>query len=80
MDSHPVFMQAFGMPAGTEWIIILIIALLIFGPKLPSVMRGLGGSIKEFKKGIDEGPSKDNPRPPEPPGSEATSPTDPKKP
>ena len=80
MDSHLVFVQAFGMPAGTEWIIILVIALLIFGPKLPSVMRGLGGSIKEFKKGMDEGPSKDAARPPEQPGSNPASPTDPKKP
>ena len=46
---------AFGMPAGFEWIIILVIALLIFGPKLPSVMRGLGGSLKEFKKGMEHG-------------------------
>jgi sec-independent protein translocase protein TatA len=46
---------AFGMPAGMEWLVILIIALLLFGSKLPSVMRGLGGSIKEFKKGMDEG-------------------------
>ena len=43
------------MPAGMEWLVILIIALLLFGSKLPSVMRGLGGSIKEFKKGMDEG-------------------------
>ena len=53
-DSHLV--QAIGMPAGMEWLVILIIALLLFGSKLPSVMRGLGGSIKEFKKGMDEGP------------------------
>ena len=46
---------AFGMPAGFEWFIILVIALLIFGPKLPSVMRGLGGSLKEFKKGMEHG-------------------------
>ncbi|MFM2091661.1 MAG: hypothetical protein RLZZ127_2150 [Planctomycetota bacterium] len=43
---------AFGLPAGAEWIIILVIALLIFGPKLPSVMRGLGSSVKEFKAGM----------------------------
>lgn len=43
------------MPAGMEWLVILVIALLLFGSKLPSVMRGLGGSIKEFKKGMDEG-------------------------
>ena len=42
------------MPQGMEWLVILIIALLLFGSKLPSVMRGLGGSIKEFKKGMEE--------------------------
>jgi sec-independent protein translocase protein TatA len=47
--------QAIGMPAGMEWLVILIIALLLFGSRLPSMMRGLGGSIKEFKKGMEEG-------------------------
>ena len=44
----------FGMPGGWEWFIILIIALLIFGPRLPSVMRSLGKGITEFKKGIHD--------------------------
>ena len=48
---------AFGMPGGNEWIIILIIALLLFGKRSPEIMRGLGGSVKEFKKGMDEGVS-----------------------
>jgi sec-independent protein translocase protein TatA len=30
------------------------IALLLFGERLPSVMRSLGGSMKEFKRGMDE--------------------------
>ena len=46
---------AFSMPGGFEWIVILIVALLLFGKKLPEVMRGLGGSVKEFKKGMEEG-------------------------
>jgi len=41
-----------GLPGGSEWIIILIVALLVFGPRLPSVMRSLGKSIVEFKKGL----------------------------
>jgi len=41
-----------GMP---ELIIILVIALLIFGAgKLPSVGRGIGQSIKEFKTAMNE--------------------------
>ena len=47
-------MLAIGLPGGTEWLIILIIALLIFGARLPSVMRSLGKSLSEFKKGMRE--------------------------
>ncbi|MCR4293505.1 MAG: twin-arginine translocase TatA/TatE family subunit [Candidatus Kuenenia sp.] len=42
----------FGMPGGWEWIIILIVAILIFGKRLPEVMKSLGKGIVEFKKGI----------------------------
>lgn len=42
-----------GLPQGFEWVILLIIALLIFGPKnLPKIGRALGRSIKEFKDGL----------------------------
>ncbi len=41
-----------GMPGGWEWIIILVIALLIFGRKLPEVGKGLGKGLVEFKKGL----------------------------
>ena len=41
--------QNLGMP---ELIIIGIITLLIFGPRLPSVMRSIGKGIVEFKKGL----------------------------
>ncbi len=45
---------ALGMPSGWEWIIILIVALLIFGKKLPEVARGLGKSLTQFKKGLHD--------------------------
>ncbi|MEP9410604.1 MAG: twin-arginine translocase TatA/TatE family subunit [Candidatus Brocadia sp.] len=42
----------FSMPGGWEWLIILIVALLIFGKRLPEVMKSLGRGIVEFKKGV----------------------------
>jgi len=42
-----------GLPGGVEWIIILIIALLLFGKRLPNVMRSLGQGVKEFKRGVN---------------------------
>ena len=37
---------------GTEMIIVAVVCLLIFGNRLPSVMRSLGKSVTEFKKGV----------------------------
>lgn len=42
----------FGMPGPLEMIIIAAIILLLFGNRLPSVMRSLGRGVVEFKKGI----------------------------
>ncbi|MEM7168064.1 MAG: twin-arginine translocase TatA/TatE family subunit [Planctomycetota bacterium] len=43
---------AFGMPGPFELTIIMVIALLLFGRRLPDVMRSVGKSVVEFKKGI----------------------------
>lgn len=40
------------MPGSTEWLVILVVALLVFGKRLPEVARSVGKSIAEFKKGI----------------------------
>jgi sec-independent protein translocase protein TatA len=36
----------------TEYIVIALIVLLLFGNRLPSAMRSLGRGVVEFKKGI----------------------------
>lgn len=42
----------FGMPGPLEIFVIALIVLLLFGNRLPSVMRSMGKGIVEFKKGI----------------------------
>ncbi len=37
------------MPGGTEWILIILAVLILFGGrKIPEFMRGLGKGIREF--------------------------------
>jgi sec-independent protein translocase protein TatA len=44
-----------GFISPQQLIIILVIVLLLFGGrKIPELMKGLGGGIKEFKKATKE--------------------------
>ena len=51
------------MPGGSEWILIILVVLLMFGgKKIPELMRGMGRGIREFndakssvKSEIEEG-------------------------
>jgi sec-independent protein translocase protein TatA len=69
MFSLNALMLLLSMPGGTEWILIIIAVLVLFGGrKIPEFMRGLGRGIREFndaktnvKREIEEGMSeKDN--------------------
>ena len=43
---------AFGFPGVPELLVVGLVVLLLFGSRLPSVMRSLGVGITEFRKGI----------------------------
>ncbi len=48
------------MPSGNEWLIVLIVALVLFGgSQIPKLARNLGQAQKEFKKGIADGQADD---------------------
>lgn len=50
-----------GLPRGAEWIIILVIILIIFGPGRIGKMAGeLGKSIKAFRDGLSNDEKKDD--------------------
>jgi sec-independent protein translocase protein TatA len=64
----PVF--AFVAPGPFEMLVLGGIVLLLFGSRLPGVMRSLGRSVVEFKKGVkgidevgEEESSKDSKKP-----------------
>jgi sec-independent protein translocase protein TatA len=50
---HYLFLIGFGMQ---EMLILLLIVLVLFGgSRLPSLAKGLGESVRNFKRGINEG-------------------------
>ena len=65
MLSLNALMLLFSMPGGSEWILIIVAVLILFGGrKIPEFMRGIGRGIREFndaksnvKREIEEGMS-----------------------
>lgn len=54
------------MASGWEWIVVLVIAVALFGSRLPKIARNLGQAQTEFKKGQasagkDDAPKSDTP-------------------
>lgn len=50
------FLFLIGGLGPTELVIILVILLVLFGgSRLPSLAKGLGESIRNFKQGVSEG-------------------------
>ncbi len=48
--------------SGWELLIILLVVLLFFGAsRLPGLARSLGASAKEFREGLEQGPTEDEP-------------------
>lgn len=44
----------FGGIGSAELIVLLIVAVILFGRKLPEVARTVGGSYAQFRKGLTE--------------------------
>jgi sec-independent protein translocase protein TatA len=48
LNIHPIWLLS--MPGGSEWILVIAVALLFFGgKKIPQLMRGIGQGIREFQ-------------------------------
>jgi sec-independent protein translocase protein TatA len=63
-----------GMPSGFEILIILVIVLLLFGgKKIPELMKGLGGGIKNFKNAMKDDDKKDDEKQPQVASTESNS-------
>ena len=46
-ELHPSLLIS--MPGGSEWIVIILVVLLLFGgKKIPELMRGIGKGMREF--------------------------------
>lgn len=54
MSLLPSLMGFIGAPGPFEMIIIGVVAVLLFGKRLPEVGRSLGRSLIEFKKGMGD--------------------------
>nr|WP_185861302.1 twin-arginine translocase TatA/TatE family subunit [Blattabacterium cuenoti] len=67
MDFISCFSMLLGTFGTTEIVVIVILALLLFGgKKIPELMRGLGIGLKEFKKASEASESEEEKKDSEP--------------
>lgn len=60
-------MALFGVPGGYEWLFILVIVLILFGPsQLPKLAKMVGKSAKALKEGMEAGLEEDEDKKTEP--------------
>lgn len=51
----PNLIPLLSLPGGSEWIIIALVVLLLFGgKKIPELMKGLGKGVRNFKDGLND--------------------------
>lgn len=52
MNALAIFLGAIGPGS---WVLIAVVVLLLFGgKKIPELMKGLGGGVKEFKNAMKD--------------------------
>lgn len=60
-----------GLESPTHWLVVAVVALLVFGPKrLPELGRSLGAGMRSFRDAIsdpDDPPRRDDAAPPDDP-------------
>ncbi|MCA8957663.1 MAG: twin-arginine translocase TatA/TatE family subunit [Planctomycetes bacterium] len=48
----PVVELAYFLPGATEWVVILVVGIMLFGRRLPEVGRTVGKTIVQMRQGL----------------------------
>lgn len=48
------YLLAFIGVGPVQLLVLALVILLLFGKRIPEMMRGIGGGVREFKEGISE--------------------------
>lgn len=47
----------------TELMVVMVVCLVLFGNRLPTLMRSMGRSVNEFKHGLQDPPANEDAQP-----------------